>query len=361
MTLSIAARQDFDGAKAKAFAGQMLTALNNAALVLMTSIGHRTGLFDALAANSPTTSEALAAKADLAERYVREWLAVMTTARVVDYDPRRRSYALPAEHAAFLTRNGSIKNIAVSAQFPSVVGAVEDEIVARFRDGKGMHYHHYQRFHEVMAEASEQSIVRPLIDHILPLAPGLPARLEAGIDVIDVGCGAGKALLRLAERFPKSRFLGVDLCPDAFGSAVEEARERGLDNLTFRALDLATVPALGTHDLALAFDAIHDQRDPQGVLDNIRRSLRQDGVFLMVEFDGSSRLEDDLGHPVAPFLYMMSTMHCTPVSLGQGGDGLGTMWGTALAEEMLNRAGFRDVRISRLPHDTFNAYFVATV
>ncbi|WP_210190427.1 class I SAM-dependent methyltransferase [Ensifer aridi] len=229
----------FDENKAKAFAGQMLSALNGAALALMALIGHRTGLFDHLAAISPCTAQDLATEADLSERYVREWLAVMTTARVVDYDPEAATYFLPREHAAFLTRTGSIKNMAVIAQFPGVVGAVEEEIVARFRDGKGLCYHHYGRFHDVMAEASYQSIVVPLVARVLPLAPGLRERLEQGIDVIDVGCGGGRVLLMLAERFPESRFLGIDLCADAFAAAAETARAKGLRNLSFRQQDVS--------------------------------------------------------------------------------------------------------------------------
>lgn len=354
-----APERPFDHDKAEAFAGQLLGALNNSALVLMTSIGHRTGLFDRMADIPPCTAAELATEADLSERYVREWLAVMVTAGIVDYDPMRQIYFLPAEHAAFLTRAASPMNIAVIAQFLGVSAGVENDIVARFKDGKGLHYHHYDRFHEVMAEDSEQSVVSALIEHILPLAPGIVERLEQGIDVIDVGCGAGRALLRLAEHFPKSSFTGVDLCADAFAPAIETIRVKSLANLAFKQLDIAGVETLGAYDLVLAFDAVHDQKDPQGMLETVRRSLKPDGVFLMVDIGGSSHLEKNKDHPLGPLLYTMSTMHCTPVSLGQGGAGLGTMWGVELAAEMLGKAGFEDVKVLRLPHDIVNAYFVA--
>lgn len=350
----------FDEVKAKSFAGQMLSALNSAALAVMASIGHRTELFDHLAA-APCTATELAERAGLAERYVREWLAVLTTSRVVEYDPAAATYRLPREHAAFLKRRGAIKNIALIAQFVSVVGAVEDEVVARFHDGKGLCYHHFDRFHDVMAEASQQSIVAPFVEQVLPIAEGVRERLDRGIDVVDVGCGAGQALLMLAERFPNSRFLGIDLCAEAFATARDTAHAKGLANLEFREQDLADAESIGTFDLALAFDAVHDQKSPQALLRLLRRSLRKDGLLLMVEFGGSSRLENNLSHPIGPFLYMMSTMHCTPVSLGQGGEGLGTMWGVELATEMLQLAGFGVVKVSRLPHDAFNAYFVARV
>jgi SAM-dependent methyltransferase len=348
----------FDDAKAKVFAGKMLGALNDAALVLMASIGHRTGLFTALAEASPCTAPALAATSGLAERYVREWLAVMTTSGVVDYDPKTATYRLPPEHAAFVTYGGPV-NIAVNTQFLAVTAGLEDEIVARFRDGKGTHYHHYGRFHAVMAEASNQSVASKLVDHILPLAPGVRARLEQGIEVLDIGCGGGRALLTLARGFPESRFTGLDLCADAFAGAAETARRERLSNLSFVQYDVSGRESFGSYDLVLALDAVHDQKDPQGMLAAIRRTLRDGGTFLMVDIGGSSRLENNVAHPLGSFLYMMSCMHCTPVSLGQGGPGLGTMWGVEMASEMLAKAGFTDVTMSRLPHDMVNAYFVA--
>jgi SAM-dependent methyltransferase len=348
----------FDDAKAKAFAGRMLGALNNAALVLMASIGHRTGLFVALAKAGPCTAPMLAVASGLAERYVREWLAVMTTSGVVAYDPAGATFTLPPEHAAFVTYGGPV-NIAVNTQFLAVTAGLEDEIVARFRDGRGTHYHHYGRFHEVMAEASNQSVASKLLDHVLPLAPGLRARLEQGIEVLDVGCGGGRALLVLARAFPNSRFMGLDLCADAFAPAIETARREGLTNLSFFACDISGRESFGSYDLVLAFDAVHDQKDPQGMLTAIRRTVRDGGTLLMIDIGGSSRLENNVTHPLGSFLYMMSCMHCTPVSLGQGGPGLGTMWGVEMAAEMLAEAGFRDVQMSRLPHDMVNAYFVA--
>ncbi len=359
-TVASTRNDSFDQSKAQAFAGKMLGALNSAALVLMASIGHRTGLFSQLAKASPTTAADLALNAHLAEHYVREWLAVMTTSGVVEYDARAGTYFLPAEHAAFVTFGGPV-NIAVNTQFLAVTAGVEDEMVARFRDGKGMHYHHYGRFHEVMAEASNQSIVSKLLDHVLPLVPGLRLRLEQGIDVLDVGCGAGRALLLLAKQFPRSRFVGLDLCAEAFTAAVETAQREGLANLTFKACDISGLDTFGVYDLVLAFDAVHDQKDPPSMLKAIRHSLRTGGAFLMVDIGGSSHLEKNVAHPLGSFLYMMSCTHCTPVSLGQGGPGLGAMWGVERASEMLSSAGFPDVQMTRLPHDMVNAYFIARV
>lgn len=349
----------FDDAKAEAFAERLVCALSEAALALMTSIGHRTGLFDALMRLPYATSDGLAEEAGLTERYVREWLAVMVTSDVVEYDPGTGAYSLPAEHAAFLTRAASPDNIAVTAQFISVAASVEEEMLARFRNGEGLHYRHFERFHEVMAEDSAQLVVAALERHVLPIVPGLTERLDKGIDVVDIGCGGGRALLRLAEAFPRSRFLGVDLCADAFAEAQVETARRGLGNLTFEARDLSDVEMLGSFDLVTAFDAVHDQKNPQALLTMVRKSLRPDGVFLMQDIGGSRHLENNIGNPFAPLLYTISLMHCTPISIGQGGPGLGTMWGVETAEEFLATAGFSEIETHRLPHDPVNAYFVA--
>jgi SAM-dependent methyltransferase len=355
---SLRPKSEFDQNKAQAFAGRMLSALNDAALVLMTSIGHRTGLLGHLANLSPCTVEQLASAAGLSARYVREWLAVMTTSGIADYRPQTRTYMLPREHAAFLTYGGPV-NIAVNAQFLGVTAGVEDKIVECFQTGGGVHYHHYGRFHEVMAEASHQSVVSKLMEHVLPLIPEARTNLERGIDVVDVGCGAGKALLRLAKEFPNSRFLGLDLCAEAFAESAADAQSSGLGNLKFETRDMSADRDFGPFDIVMAFDAVHDQKDPQGLLDSIRRALRDDGVFLMVDIGGSSHLEKNIEHPLGSFLYMMSSMHCTPVSLGQGGAGLGAMWGVEKATDMLRRAGFSSIELTRLPHDIVNAYFVA--
>jgi len=351
----------FDDAKAEAFAGRLAGAMNEASLALMTALGHRTGLFDCLAERPGITSAALAAGAGLSERYVREWLAVMVTSRVVDYDPRTSTYAMPAEHAAFLTRKAGPDNMAVLAQVVTEAASVEQEMVARFQTGEGLHYGHFDRFHEVMAELSGQTVVSAIVEQILPIVPGLIGRLETGIDVVDLGCGAGAALLRLAEAFPESRFTGLDLCADAFADAEAEAARKGLSNLSFEARDLSGVDSIGGYDLVTAFDAVHDQKDPKALLAMVRNSLRPDGEFLMQEIGGSRHLEKNMDYPFAPFIYTTSLMHCTPISIGQGGLGLGTMWGTETATEFLHDAGFGAVEIHRLPHDPVNAYFVARI
>src|SRR5829696_6925068 len=178
---------DLDQAKAEAFAERMVGVLNEGAIALMTSIGHRTGLFDVMAGLPPSTSEQIASATNLNERYVREWLAAMVVGKIVEHNPEDGTYYLPQEHGAFLTKAASPDNIAVTAQFIPLMGSVEDEIVESFKNGGGVPYSAFPHFHEVMAEDSGQTVVAALTDHILPLVPGLTERLVIGIDVLDVG------------------------------------------------------------------------------------------------------------------------------------------------------------------------------
>jgi ubiquinone/menaquinone biosynthesis C-methylase UbiE len=186
-------------------------------------------------------------------------------------------------------------------QWVAVLGAVEDRIVECFRQGGGVPYEAYPWFHEVMAEESGQTVLRALLEHILPLVPNLAQRVADGIDVLDVGCGSGRALMLMAEAFPNSRFTGYDLSEEAIGVARKAASDRGLANLRFAAQDAATMCESEAYDLITTFDAVHDQAWPDKVLVAIRRALRTGGVYLMQDIAGSSEVHKNMDHPIGPF------------------------------------------------------------
>lgn len=132
-------------------------------------------------------------------------------------------------------------------------------------------------------------------------------------------------------------------------------------NVRFEVRDLTDfdeTAELSKYDLVTTFDAVHDQAKPARLLRGIARTLKPDGVYLMQDIHASSDVAGNRDHPLGPFLYTVSLMHCMTVSLAQGGDGLGTMWGRERALRMLREAGFGEVSIHQLPHDFMNDYYV---
>jgi SAM-dependent methyltransferase len=353
------ATQQLDEAATEAFAERMLEHLNGASLILMTSLGYRTGLFDSMAELPPSTSAEIADASGLDERYVREWLGAMVTGRVVDYDPGDRTYSLPPEHAASLTLAAGPDNIAAVAPYFPIFGHVETELVDCFRNGGGVPYSAYPRLQEQLDNESRPIFDATLIQTTLPVVPGLVERLEAGIDVADVGCGSGHAINLMAQAFPNSRFVGYDFSEDGVRRGTDEAAALGVANARFEAKDVANLDATDSFDLITAFDTIHDQAQPRKVLRQIADALRPDGTFLMVDIAASSNVEENIEHPLGPTIYAFSTLHCMTVSLALGGEGLGTAWGEQKARELLAEAGFDDVDVRQVEGDIFNSYYVA--
>lgn len=349
-----------DPAAVAAFAERCVGFMNQGAIALLISVGHRAGLFELMVRHPGSTSHQLADAGRLNERYVREWLGGMVTAGIVRYDPDTRTHVLPPEHAAVLTEAAGPDNMAPLMQYIGVMGQVEPRIVERFHHGGGLSYADYPDFHRIMAQESAVVNDASLVDGILPLVDGLPDQLEAGIDVADIGCGSGHAINLMAAAYPGSRFTGYDFSADAIATARQEAAAWGLSNARFEVLDVAELDVAGGFDAVTAFDAIHDQAHPARVLRNIHRALRPGGVFLMVDIRAESQVEDNVSLPWASYLYAISMFHCMSVSLGLGGDGLGTVWGRQVAERMVSAAGFTSIEAKDIETDPFNTYYVAS-
>lgn len=341
------------------FAGRVAGMINDASIALLLSIGHQTGLFDTMAALPAATSTQIADAAGLNERYVREWLGGLAAGEVITYDAASATYTLPSEYAPALIRAAGPGNLARVAQFIPLMAEVEQKIIGCFRTGGGLPYNDYPRFHTLMAEQSGEVFDAALVDVVLPMIDGLPDRLRAGVDVADIGCGSGHAINVMAQAFPASTFTGIDFSDEGLGVGRAEADRRGLSNASFVAADVARLDVSEAYDVITVFDAIHDQAHPAAVLAAIQRALRPGGVLLMVDIKASSRLEDNVGVPMASYLYTVSTMHCMSVSLGLDGAGLGTAWGHQLATSMLADAGFADVDVREIDGDLFNYYYLA--
>ncbi|HET6627495.1 MAG TPA: methyltransferase domain-containing protein [Nocardioidaceae bacterium] len=348
---------ELDQARAEKFAGRLMTMIDNASLALLTSVGHRTGLFDALAGRGPVSSTEAARAAALDERYVREWLGGMVVGGIIEYDPGTHRYTLPPEHAAFMTAAAGPDDLAFFTRYLALMGTIEPEIARVFREGGGVPYSAYPTFQELQRTETARVYDAGLVDAVLPLAPQIVARLEEGIDVVDVGTGAGHAVNVMARAFPHSRFLGVDISEEGTGVGRAEAAEWGLTNARFEVTDAASLT--GHFDLITAFDTVHDQAQPTKLLLAIADALADDGVFLMGDIAFSSDLEDNIGNPLAPTVFAFSVFHCLTVSLAYGGEGLGAAWGEQRARAMLAGAGFDDVTAERVEGDPLNIYYVA--
>lgn len=352
-------KQDYDNSKAEEFASKMFQFLNSGMLSLMISIGYKTGLFDIIAQLKPSTSQEISQAAKLNERYIREWLGAMVTGNIIEYDPLTEKYFLPKEHSAFLTRKSGIDNLAVLAQYVSLMGNVEDKIVECFRNGGGLPYSEYPKFQQLQAEETARIFDSKLTNQILPLIPEINNGLNDGIKVLDIGCGRGRAVNLMGKAFSRSKFTGCDISHEGILSAKEEAKNLGLTNVQFEIKDALLVEELGKFDLITAFDTIHDQAQATKVLKAINASLNNDGFFLMQDIAASSKVEKNIGSILAPTLYTISTMHCMSVSLAFDGEGLGTMWGKELAVNKLTEAGFKNIKVKNVEGDIMNYYYVS--
>jgi SAM-dependent methyltransferase len=355
MSQDVAVR--IDEARVEEFAGRLVEIYASGMLTYMVDLGHRAGLFQA-AARGPATSHELARRAGLTERYVREWANALATGGVLTYDASTREYALPPEHAVCLTGAGSA-NLAPMSRMVTVLGPYVGGVLEAFRSGGGVPYEEYRpEFTDVMDGAGRLGYDEQLIDGYLPLTGDLPARLAEGIRVADIGCGTGHCVNLLAAAFPRSEVVGYDLAPDAIDAARREAAAMALPNASFDVLDVAALPTEPGFGAVFAFDAIHDQADPAGVLRRAYDALVPGGWFVMVDIKAHSSVEDNIGNPFAPLLYGFSTLHCMTVSLATGGAGLGSVWGEETARRMLGEAGFAEVQVHEAPGDPLNAVYV---
>ena len=356
--------------KQNIFERRMIDILNAGSLNLALAIGYRLSIFDAMAEfDRPVTARIIAERAGVNIRYLTEWLAIMTTGRIVEVSGQATGemlYRLPPEHGAFLTKDAGSSNLGVYTQeIPLLTSCAMNAVAGGFITGQGVPFSQYPDFQAFMSELSNAKHRQVLVSHFLPTVDnGLVVKsLERGIKVLDLGCGEGVALNLMAEAFPNSRFTGLD----NFGTALEKARtdavDLGLDNVDYVAEDAAGSDLgqrfKGQFDYVTAFDSIHDQTRPLEALKNVRTMLAPGGVFSMVDIDASTDPRENMDHPMAPFLYTVSLMHCMPVGLNSGGAGLGMMWGRQKALAMLNEAGFDRVEVLTMDHDSFNLHFLA--
>ena len=337
-----------DRKRVQEFARKLFGHYTSGILTMMVDIGHRTGLFEA-AAKGAGTSQQIADRAGLNERYVREWLGAMATGGVLEFDANSRTFVLPPEHAVCLTGTSS-RNLAANSQALAMLAKRLAAVTACFKTGGGVPYSEFRPDFTEFMDASWRLLYDGLlIKGFLPAAKKLPDRLAAGIRVADLGCGTGHAINLMAKEYPRSEFVGYDIAADAIDRARAEARTMALPNARFEVRDVTRLPPELTFDLITSFDAIHDQRDPAAVIRSAAKALAPDGIYLVVEPRASSKLEENMGNPFGPWLYGVSVLHCMTVSLAEGGAGLGTAWGEETARQFLAEAGFTSVEAVDAP------------
>jgi len=350
------------------FSEKMVAILNYGSLNLAMGMGYRVGIFDIMdAAARPCTVAEICTPTNLAPRYVKEWLGIMVCGGIVELvidDDGVPRFLLPKAHGDVLARRAGNGNLGVYTQeIPLLTATVMEQVVERFSSGDGIPYDQYPEFHDFMAQLGDAKHCQVLVDVFLPSVDDgrLVQALRRGIDVCDLGCAQGVATRLMARAFPASRFTGIDISREALAAGRAAAANEGLANIRFELRDAAELrhpnDLSESFDYVTAFDAIHDQTRPLEALQGVVELLRDDGAFSMIDIAAETDIQGNRNHPMGPFLYTVSLMHCMPVGLVDNGAGLGMMWGRQRAEQMLAQAGFGRVTVAPIPDDPFNLHF----
>jgi SAM-dependent methyltransferase len=347
-----------DRDRIEAFLGHFVDLASGATTIGLLAVADRSGLSRHLGEVGGGTAEDLAGGAGLERRYVEEILSGLAAAGVLEYDAGSRRFDLPAEHALFIADESSPYFMGgFFDMLPAILSQV-DQVAAATRQGGGVPF---EAFGEMAIRGIDRSNTPSqtvfLINRWLPAIPGLVPDLEAGARVADVGCGSGTAAILMARAFPNTQVAGFDVSTDSV--EIARGRANGLANLEFAALDVSEIPTDPRFRLVTTFDVIHDLADPLAGMRRIREALADDGVYLMMEPNTGSKLEDNLDARGA-MLYGVSTLHCMTQSLAQGGTGLGSAWGREKAEAMAEEAGFGSFEPLEGITNKFSAFYLLT-
>src|SRR4051812_34130407 len=283
-----------DEQKLEAFMGRFVGDMGAAMTMPLVRLGERLGLYREMAHAGPMTSQELADRSGVRERYVREWLANQTASGYIDHDPATDRYTLPDEHAMALADEDSPVYMLGGLGIMASVWADEDRLVERFTNGEGFGWHE----HDPRLFSGTERFFRPgyqanLVGTWLPALEGVVERLTAGGTVVDVGCGHGASTLIMARAFPQSTFIGFDYHEGSITRAREIARDAGLDDrVRFEVAGAHDYPGDG-YDLVCHFDCLHDMGDPAGAARHVRETLAPDGTWMVVEPFAGDTLEDN--------------------------------------------------------------------
>ena len=333
--------------RAEQFVGKFMEDMGAAGRVCLGYIGDRLGIFKAMAGAGPLTVEELTRKTGLHARYVRAWLETMVAAEYIEYQPTGKTFLLPPEHAAVLADEESPLFMGAMPEFLVPLAVVTPKVQDAFRTGKGVAYSEYMpETFEAIARGSAVLFKHKLAQTWIPAMPKVEERLRAGGTAADVGCGQGVASLVMAKAFPQSRFWGFDPHVPSIERARANAQAQGLaDRVTFEAVDGVKLPAR-QFDLISGFDVLNDAANPPAIVRAVRGALAPDGTYLVMEPNLSPNLEENI-NTGGRFVYPVTTLYCTSVSLGQGGAGIGSDINERMVQGWSQMAGFS--RFRKLP------------
>jgi 2-polyprenyl-3-methyl-5-hydroxy-6-metoxy-1,4-benzoquinol methylase len=348
--------QTFDESRVEEFLGQVIGDIAGTMTTFFCALGDRLGLFAALAAGE-ATSEELAAKLNLNERYVREWANGLVTAGYLARDAISGRYALPPEHVPVLADEGGLTFMGGAHQVVREILGTVDIVERSFRDGGGVRLDDYRdEFWIGLERLTGPTFEHQLVQEWIPAVNGLETRFRAGARVADIGTGTGIAPITLTRAFPAIDVFGFDIHQPNIERATKTALEAGVaDRVRFEQADaVKAIP--GRYDVITMFSIVHDASEPLALLQNARGALEENGLLLIDEINCHETVEDDTG-PIGTFLYGLSLLHCTPQSMAHGGAALGTC---GLPEARLRAlcldAGFRTVeRVWEGPLDALYA------
>ena len=312
---------------------------------VMVSIGHRLGLYRALAGRGLVSSVELAARTGCEERYVREWLHSQVAAGYLDYHEESETYELPAEHVPVLADDESPAFMPPAFEIPASMWFDQERTLEAFRTGDGIPWgHHDGRLYHGISTIYRNAYRASLVPEWLPALEGVVEKLERGALVADVGCGHGHSTVLMASAFPSSRFVGLDTHDESLEVARANAQAAGVaERIEFRRADAGSYPGRG-YDLICFFDCLHDLGDPVGAARRAYEALADDGTVLVVEPYAGDAVQDNLG-PIGRLYYSGSTVLCVPHSRSEAvGLALGAQAGPARLAAVFREAGFGAIR-----------------
>jgi SAM-dependent methyltransferase len=347
MAEPLASRTRLSEDEVRLFAFQVWSYKQGEAVSLLIHLGTRLGLFAALRGAGPVTPALLAERTGCNERWVLEWLRAMGAARLLDWHEDGR-FELPAAGAAVLVDEEESLFYAGGAFTAPLDPSLVDDLAEAFRTGMG---YPYDRQGTAGVHRTERMLGPwtrlALVPRILPALDGVVEKLEQGARVADVGCGAGLAVLAIAQAFPASEVHGFDISIHAVARARQLAGEQGVRNVVIHHADAASLPTEATFDLVLTLDCLHDMTRPHNAIAAVRRAIKDDGTWLIKDIRCAPEPRDNLSNPMAALMYGFSIISCMSSALSEpGGAGLGTLGlNPQLLEELVRAAGFTNFKM----------------